>query len=230
MSLTCEICGRECKDASGLTGHMRLKHGNTDEVSSVSKPEPRSIMRAQPLDVVIENLRLPQVPEQYNGSYNIYVAGFNDGVMHGARSILAGIRAAQELSAMGVQQAVPLIRMAQEMRQAEGQAAQTLAAELGQATIQGNREVIAAIHGLAEGQSIASSPDPMAAMMAETMKPVFGKLMQTMLRMTGLGAGAESAPGGQPQSVPGQPAQAESWSPPNIKRRSRDDFEEQEDV
>ncbi len=134
-----------------------------------------------------------------------------------------------------MQQAVPLIKMAQEMRQAEGQAAQILAAELGQATQQGNREVIAAIHGLAESQQTSSGPDPMAAMMAETMKPVFGHLMQTMLKMTGMGAAAGSPAGGnpasggqpQPESVP---AQSESWSPPNIKKRSRNEFEEQEDV
>jgi hypothetical protein len=96
MTVTCDICGQEFKDTKGLAGHKQFKHAAERE----ERTESKAITRGQPLDSVIENLRLPQVPEAFNGQYNIYVAGFNDGVLHGARSILAGIRVAQELSSI----------------------------------------------------------------------------------------------------------------------------------
>ncbi|MDD4858895.1 MAG: hypothetical protein PHR56_01620 [Dehalococcoidales bacterium] len=231
MSVTCEICGEEFTNSQGLAGHNRLKHS---EMSPAKSEGSRSVAsRAQPLDIVIENLRLPVVPEQYNGSHNIYVAGFNDGVMHGARSILAGIRAAQELSTMGIQQAVPLIKMAQEMRHAEGQAAQVLAQEMGQAINQGNQQTIAAIHSLAAAQSPPSAPggpDPMAGMMADMMKPVFGQLIQQVLKLSGMGPGVSpvnipaggSSPGGGTQPVTEQ----KTGASPGISEHRREEWEE----
>jgi hypothetical protein len=158
------------------------------------------------------------VPEAYNGQYNVYVAGFNDGVMHGARSILAGIRAAQELSSVGVQQAVPLIKMAQEMRQAEGQAAQTIAAQLGQVTMQSNQQILSAIHDLAaqpQGQGPASDTNPLAKAVFNAMQPYIvqtvGRLFSSIFK-TPQSAGQ---PQGEPPPVGHQPAeQAEPKGPP----------------
>ena len=178
MSVICDICGESFKDTRGLAGHKQFKHAAERE----EKTESKAVTRAQPLDNVIENLRLPQVPEAFDGQYNVYVAGFNDGVMHGARSILAGIRAAQELSSMGIAQAKPLIQMAAEMRQAEGQAAQEMAAQLGQAIHQGNANVINTLNSLAS-QRQPSDADPMASMIASTVQPYFQQLLGNLMGM-----------------------------------------------
>jgi len=239
MGVQCEICGEEFANTQGLAGHQRMKHG---EVNPSKSESPKAVVtRAQPLDAVIENLRLPQVPEQYNGHYNIYVTGFNDGVMHGARSILAGIRAAQELSSMGVQQAVPLIKMAQEMRQAEGQAAQILASELGQVTMQSNQQILAALNNLATSQGKPAEPDPWQAMAARMAEPIFLQAMQTLSgslfkAMPQPGMGQQPATAQQPATQPEQsePAQAGLGDvfgslPENITTHSLDELELEEE-
>ena len=200
MSVICDICGESFKDTRGLAGHKQFKHAGERE----EKTESKAVTRAQPLDNVIENLRLPQVPEAFDGQYNVYVAGFNDGVMHGARSILAGIRAAQELSSMGISQAKPLILMAAEMRQAEGQAAQEMAAQLGQAIHQGNANVINALNSLASQRRPAEA-DPMAAMVANTIQPYFQQMLGNLMGMVmrPMGAGPIQQQPGQPPAGPG---------------------------
>ena len=87
---------------------------------------------------------------------------------------------AQELSAMGVQQAVPIIKMAQEMREAEGQAAKVIAAELAGATLEGNKELRGAISQLGNQMQV-SGPNPFASMMAGVMQPVLGQVMQRVM-------------------------------------------------
>jgi hypothetical protein len=219
MGVICDICGEEFKDTRGLAGHKQFKHDGEDK-----PPAGKAITRALPLDNVIENLRLPQVPEAYNGHHNVYVAGFNDGVLHGARSILAGIRAAQELSSVGVQQAVPLIKMAQEMRQAEGQAAQTLAAQFGQINMQSNQQIINAIHDLAQGYQ-SSETNPLAATALSAIQPFLGQfLTQAVAGVT------RQQPGTYPQNgqqafPTGQPVQTDAYvnAPPSCMRPGEQD-------
>ncbi len=74
-------------------------------------------------------------------------------------------------------------------------------------------------------------PDPMAAMMAEAMKPVFGQLMQTMMKPFMKRQGADPSPQ-QPQETASsaageqtQPAAQPAWVPPNISEHSIDEWE-----
>ncbi len=76
-----------------------------------------------------------------------------------------------------------------------------------------------------------ATPDPMAAMMAEAMKPVFGQLMQTMMKPFMKGQGAAPSPQ-QPQAAApsatgkqSQPAEQLAWVPPNISEHSIDEWE-----
>lgn len=232
MTVICDVCGEELKDTRGLFGHKRLKHPELG--SDNGKPEGKIIItRPQPLDAVIQDLVLPSVPEHYDGTYNIYIEGFNAGVMHGAKSILAGIRAAQELSAIGVQQATPVIRMAQEMRHAEGQAAQELAVQMGQSMAQGNSAIIDAINHLPKGQ-------PEVNPMFEVMKPFLARMMEQvstvafkMMPQLGMSLKGATPPGQMPSEPPNtEPAstgQSDAFGelPGNIKKYSLNELEKE---
>lgn len=233
MTVECEICGEELKDTRGLFGHKRLKHPEVAG-SEEGKPATKAVMtRPQPLDAVIQDLVLPAVPAEYNGSYHIYVEGFNAGVMHGAKSILAGIRAAQELSSIGIQQATPVIKMAQEMRQAEGQAAQLVAAQLSQATMQGNQQIIEAIHGLAASPEQPTQANPMMQMMSQAMQPLFFQVMQQMaatmpkVPQRGTPQGGSQPPGDTGTTGAGQ-GDLSGELPGNITSHSLSELEEQD--
>jgi hypothetical protein len=178
----CDVCGRTFKTPQALAGHMQGPCGNQNpETSANAGKETRAASKTGSLDAAIEKLNVPTVPAEYNGYSQVYWEGFNKGVNYGATTILVGIRSAQELSSLGISQATPIIKMAQEMRQAEGQAAQELAAQLGQVSMQGNQQILAALNKLASSQK-QSEPDPFSAMTARMMEPM---LVQAMNMLSG---------------------------------------------
>jgi hypothetical protein len=194
--IKCTICGRDdFKSQYGLTQHVESVHPDYESAEKnvttpIALPGPgggagdtKSPAKAQPLDLAISHLRVPMVPEQFNGAANIYWSGFNEGVSYGANTILAGIRAAQDLSSLGIAQATPIIKMAQEMRQSEGQAARIIATELAQATLEsnreGNREIMAALNK----QTTAQNPNPMLMMMTQAMSPMFQQVLGNLVKM-----------------------------------------------
>jgi len=163
----CDICGKELKDPQGLSGHMRLEHPDTKD----AVPPTKDIVSVKPLPV--ENLiRTLNLPEVTDGNREV----FDSGVEYGMKSILIGVRIAQELSKMGIEQAMPIIKMAQEMRQAEGQAAQVAAQEAA-------RETAAQVAAYFEQKKpdIASTPSPMEGMFARVMENTLGRLMGKLL-------------------------------------------------
>jgi hypothetical protein len=170
----CEICGKELKDTQGLAGHMRLEHPEAKE----GAPSTKEIVsvRPQPIENLIRGLNLPQVTD---GTKEIFDAG----VEYGMKSILIGVRVAQELSKMGIEQATPIIKMAQEMRQAEGQAAQTAAQEAA-------RETAAQVAAYFDQKKpdIASTPSPMEGLMARVLESTLSSLMSKLFP----GGGAET--------------------------------------
>lgn len=221
MTATCTICGEEFKTTQGLAGHMHFKHRDDAEATSADPVVVRGALARKnqsPLEMLVGELQLPDV---VNGQ----AAVFDAGVQYGVRSVLIGVRVAQELSAMGVQQAVPIIKMAQEMRQSEGQAAQVIAAELAQVQMQSNRELMAALQNQ-HGPQPTSAPNPMQRMlgMIQTV-PQMMAAAQNLMGMFGMkslmgqqGAGAP----GQPQ-VQNQPSTMRSGQP---KMATDDDLKE----
>jgi len=146
-----------------------------------------AITRSQPVEEIVANLPWPMAVD---GRVDpVFVAGMR----YEAMNVIRGIRLAQELSKMGVEQATPVIKMAQEMREAEGQAAKIIAAELAEATLEGNKELRSAISHLGSQMQV-SGPNPFASMMAGAMQPVLGQVMQTLM---GTFAGGQVPP---PQS------------------------------
>jgi hypothetical protein len=220
--LVCPVCGRkDFKDKSGLTGHIRMKHpqyqggtGPGTAVASTGKGKP------SPVEALIQELKIPMLAD---GEAQVFDAG----VEYGVRSVLVGVRVAQELSAMGVQQAMPLIKMAQEMRESEAQAAKILAGEFAEATLEANKDLKGAIMGLGN-QITASGPNPFASMMAQGMSPVFSQAFQGLMKYFGGKSGEGAVP--QPDVRAGQAA-TELPTPvqePTVEYHKLEELEEEE--
>jgi len=180
-----------------------------------------AITKAQPVEEIVANLPWPV---DVNGHVNaVFVAGMR----YEAMNVIRGIRLAQELSKMGVEQATPVIKMAQEMREAEGQAAKIIAVELAEATLEGNKDLRGAISQLGNQMQV-SGPNPFASMMAGVMQPVLGQVMQKMMGTfiggqvpltqpaTDAGAAGSDSPGVTPSG----------GSSPGIEEHSADEWEE----
>lgn len=215
----CPICNQTFKNKAGLQGHMRLSHGGQgsteDDDKRPAEPKTTAVARKgqSPLEVLISELKLPEVA---NGQAVVFDAG----VEYGVRSVMVGVRVAQELCAMGVQQAVPLIKMAQEMRESEGQAARLLASEFAEATLEANSDLKSAIGQLGH-QISASAPNPMLSYLMPLLMPEIQKLMAKF------GGGASPGQGmPQPQLgvAPDQPQPQESN--PLIERHKLEEWEE----
>jgi hypothetical protein len=226
----CEICGKTFKTPQALSGHIRFKHSAQPQDTS-AQTTAVATKKQSPLEQLIDELRLPMIVD---GQAQVFDAG----VEYGVRSVLVGVRVAQELSAMGVQQAVPIIKMAQEMRESEGQAAKVIAAELAGATLEGNRDLKAALQQLGS-QIQTSGPNPMASMMSGVMQPVLSQAMQQMMgsfmggAMPGMpppaGDGQPPASGQPPDSGQTQPSSeqpAAQEGEPGISYHSLDELEE----
>ncbi len=220
---SCEICGKICKDSRGLAGHRQWAHqvGSEEEAKTATKAQSKS----SSLEAAVDRLKVPAIPEKYNGEAEVFWDGFNRGVCYGANTILAGIKSAQELSALGISQARPVIAMATEMRQAEGQAAQEIAGQLAQVHMESNQQVLSAINSLAASQDKEqpAEANPVAEMMADAMKPYLQQTMQQVF--SGMMVSMPQQATGQQQQPGQQQQQTHTWQPPNITRRSIDEYE-----
>jgi len=131
----------------------------TSKTLTVSKP--------LPVEALIEELVLPPMVD---GTRHI----FDSGVDYGMKSILIGVRVAQELSKMGIDQAGPIIRMAQEMRQTEGQVAKETGMVMGETIASKMFDYIE--QRLPQKADIATVQDPMKGLMARTMETMMNQL------------------------------------------------------
>lgn len=168
-----------------------------------------------PAEAIVDGLPWPT---SVDGEVN---PAFVAGMRYEAMNVIRGIRMAQELNKMGLEQAKPVIEMAKEMRQAEGQAAQTIAAQFGQVTMQSNQQILSAIHQLAaaQAQGQPSETNPLLRELFNALLPFagqsIGQLFATISKTRAQGAQPQ---GGQPAANPplsGQPIQqAEPEGPP----------------
>ena len=116
---------------------------------------------------------------------------FDSGVAYGMTSIYIGVRIAQELSKMGIDQATPIIKMAQEMRQTEGQVAKETGMAMGE-TIAGKLFDFME-NRLPQKADIATVPQPFQGMFARAMENVINNLVN---RTMGMQPGQVSLPPG----------------------------------
>jgi len=171
----CQVCGQGFKTLQALTSHARHKHPVQEE-EVVEEAEvsagTRLPSKALPTEVLISQMRLPQIA---NGA----AAVFDAGVEYGMKSILIGVRVAQELSKMGIDQAVPIIKMAQEMRQTEGQVAKETGMSMG-GEIAGRLFEYMEQKFPQQKPDIAHAPDPMKGLMARTMETLMNHITGMM--------------------------------------------------
>ncbi len=150
--------------------------------------------KGSPPEAIIESLDISDLSLGGGGEGET----FGKGMKFGMSLSVFGIRMAQELSAMGIVQAKPIIDMAKSMREGEVLAAKTAA---GEAAMEAANMVL---EGLAPGLRdlaksskannapvYAASKNPMQDMMMQTMMPIMQKLLGGALGgLGGLGGGA----------------------------------------
>jgi hypothetical protein len=112
---------------------------------------------------------------------------FEKGMKFGMTVLTLGVRVAQELTNMGVQQARPIIEMARDMRMGEAAAAKSAAGEaasLAAAEVQQNMAPY--LMKIAEMGKAGGEADPIKAMMVRTMEPMIQRMVaQFMPGMAG---------------------------------------------
>jgi len=115
-----------------------------------------------------------------------HIEGFEKGLKFGANMIILGVRVAQELSNLGVQQARPLIDMAKDMRSGEAAAARSAAAEAAMMTAshveQTMMPYLASLQKPTGGEA-----EPMKAMMVRAMEPLLKNMMKKIMPGTETG-------------------------------------------
>lgn len=170
----CEICGEDFKTPQALTSHARHRHqvqeAEVEEIDGTATV--RLPAKALPTEALISQMRLPRIAD---GAAEVFDAG----VEYGMKSILIGVRVAQELSKMGIDQAVPIIKMAQEMRQTEGQVAKETGLAMG-GEIAGRLFDYMDQKFPQQRPDIAQAPDPMKGLMARTMETILNQITGMM--------------------------------------------------
>jgi len=217
--MECRHCGREFRTEQALAGHMRAVRqkekgkrngkGNGDEEGQILSLAAKGV----PVETLVYRM---SVPELRDGQQEIYNEGFRNGMM----TVLLGIRMAQELSSMAIAQAAPLIKMAQEMRQAEGQAAHAAAQEAAAAAAEGVgsrvQQALAPLLSSIQKPDIALAPNPLQGLMARMMERTLSPLLERML--SAFFPGLSSSPS------PSSPSPFTSDWPPDTAFRSKEEW------
>jgi hypothetical protein len=218
--MECRHCGREFRNEQALAGHLRAvrqKERNRKNGRGNGKEENQILSLAAkgaPVEALVYQM---SVPELRDGQQEIYNEGFRNGMI----TVLLGIRMAQELSSMAIAQAAPLIRMAQEMRQAEGQAAHAAAQEAAAAAAEGVgsrvQQALAPLLSSLQKPDIALTPNPLQGLMARMMERTLSPLLERMV--SALFPGLSSSPS------PSSPSPFPSEWPPDTVFRSKEEWQ-----
>jgi len=169
-------------------------------------------------EAIVDSL---EYPVSADGEVN---PAFVAGMKYEAKNIIRGIRIAQELNRMGLEQAKPVIEMAREMRQSEGQAAQMLASQFSQAAMQSDQQILSAIREMAAPQPAGTNP--MATAFANAAAPLWGQALQRLFsNLSGMGGQRSAQPAQGPAVNPPQQVQPKSEGPPPHLRPGEEENE-----
>jgi len=136
--------------------------------------------KGSPPEALIDAIKLPVSDGE--------LGGFEKGIKFGASMIILGVRVAQELSSVGIQQAKPLIDMSKSMREGEALAAKSAA---GEAAMEAAGMVQQSLMPyLANISKTPAGADPMKAMMVRVMEPMMTNMMSKVL--PGMAVGPEN--------------------------------------
>lgn len=138
-----------------------------------------------PPEFLIEQISLP-----IDG---VQAKSFEHGMKFGASMLVLGVRVAQELGNMGLQQAKPIMDMANAMRAGEAEVAKGAAGEAAYlAAQQVSENMMPLITSLQKEKTAVG--DPMKQMMVRTFEPIMQKVMNMV--MPGMGGEAGNLPSG----------------------------------
>lgn len=143
-----------------------ITHKGKQRVEDDESPQRASMVKAKPssLEALVNSFLLPES------------ASFEDGVKTGIHMTILGVRIAQELSTIGINQARPLLQMAQDMRKGEEVASKRASSEAAEEAAARVYNMIAPM--LAEREKPTPvSTNPFMDMMARSMEPVIKKIM-----------------------------------------------------
>ena len=178
-----DICAQEL-EKDGYRKRAPKPEKPTKDIVPTSTQVAKSLQvfaKGSPPEVLIDAISVPVEDG--------HIDGFEKGLKFGANIIVLGVRIAQELSNLGVQQARPLIEMAKSMREGEAIAAKGAAGEAAMAAaalVQQNLQPY-----LANLNKPPAGPNPMQEMMSRVMEPMMGRMMSTLIP----GAGPTEAAG-----------------------------------
>jgi len=159
--------------------------GGTTTVATRSRGSFPVPIKGAPPEFLIDQISLPM-----DGAG---AKSFEQGMKFGASMLVLGVRVAQELGNMGLQQAQPIINMANAMRQGEAEAAKGAAAEAAaMAAEQVGGNLLPIISSLQKEKTAAG--DPVKQMMVRTMEPIMQKMMGMV--MPGMGGEVGGLPSG----------------------------------
>lgn len=138
------------------------------EVARLGDKGTQVYARGSPPEAIIEGMRIPVIGAD----------GFEKGMKFGASLVVLGVRVAQELSAIGIQQARPVMEMAKSMREGEAMAAKGAAVEAaGMAAAEVGAQMAPYLANIGKG----SEADPVKAMMVRTMEPLMNFMMKKFM-------------------------------------------------
>jgi len=169
---TVDICAQEL-EKDGYRKRPTKPSKEEKRLMVTGAPPGKSVQtyaKGSPPEAIIESMELPIVDGQ--------IVGFESGMKFGARMVVMGVRIAQELSALGIQQVKPLIELSRDARSGEEAAAKNAAIEAATgaaAMIQQNLAPYLANMGK------APETNPMQGMMVRTMEPIIQKLMGSLI-------------------------------------------------
>ena len=178
-----------------------VKAKEPKELKTRGEPRMQVFAKGSPPEVLVQAIGIPGQVDP----------GFESGMKFGMSTLIAGVRIAQELSNIGVQQARPLIEMAKDMRSGEAMAAKTAALEAAaDAAGQVQQNIAPFLTGMdarmAGLEKIPRGENPLRDMMARMMEPVMQGMMSKM--MPGM-MGGPGMPGPQQGPAPGWQAREE---------------------
>jgi hypothetical protein len=173
---TVRICAQELEKDGYRQRPSKGKSDTTAVVKAGKAGQIQTFAKGSPPEALINAIELPL------NSPNAKI--FESGLKTGAALLVLGVRVAQELSAVGIQQAKPIMDMARSMREGEALAAKNAASEAAQEAAMKVSGVFSPhLASLEDTISDLKSggQDPVQAMMVRTMEPMFQQMMRTFM-------------------------------------------------
>jgi len=167
---------RAVKKTNGGEGEAKDRAVAPYSKSSITPTKPI------PPEYLIDQIHLPMDGAQ--------AKTFETGMKFGASMLVLGVRVAQELSNMGLQQARPIMDMANAMRQGEAAAAKGAAAEAAILAAEQVKDDMMPFLASATQKEQASSSDPMRQMATRMFEPMMQRMMNMF--MPGVGGNLPS--------------------------------------